>query len=40
MTDKRFRNIQKTISSKYKNLPAKFRTYLDKVIKWEIQRWF
>lgn len=34
--EKDFETIKKQFSSKYKNLPAKFHTYLDDVIKWEI----
>ena len=31
-----FDNIKKQFSSKYKNLPVKFHSYLDEVIKWKI----
>ncbi|HEY6625478.1 MAG TPA: sigma 54-interacting transcriptional regulator, partial [Ignavibacteriaceae bacterium] len=36
--EKEFENLKKQFSSKYKNLPAKFHSYLDEVIKWEISR--
>lgn len=36
--EKNFYIIKKQFSSKYKNLPVKFHSYLDEVIKWEIQR--
>lgn len=35
---KDFEIFKKQFSSKYKNLPIKFHTYLDEVIKWKIQR--
>ena len=35
---KDFETLKKHFSSKYKNLPVKFHSYLDEVIKWEIQR--
>ena len=34
--EKDFETIKKQFSSRYKNLPVKFHTYLDDVIKWEI----
>jgi transcriptional regulator with GAF, ATPase, and Fis domain len=36
--EKNFETLKKQFSSKYKNLPAKFHTYLDEVIKWKIHR--
>lgn len=36
--EKDFETLKKQFSSKYKNLPAKFHTYLDEVIKWKIRR--
>ena len=33
-----FESFKKQFSSKYKNLPIKFHSYLDEVIKWEISR--
>lgn len=33
-----FVSLKKQFSSKYKNLPVKFHSYLDEVIKWKIQR--
>jgi Nif-specific regulatory protein len=36
--EKNFDTLKKQFSSKYKNLPVKFHSYLDEVIKWEIQR--
>jgi hypothetical protein len=34
--EKDFEILKKQFSSKYKNLPIKFHSYLDEVIKWEI----
>jgi len=36
--EKDFETFKKRFSSKYKNLPIKFHSYLDEVIKWEISR--
>jgi transcriptional regulator with GAF, ATPase, and Fis domain len=36
--EKNFDTLKKQFSSKYKNLPVKFHSYLDEVIKWEIRR--
>ncbi|MDZ7626463.1 MAG: sigma 54-interacting transcriptional regulator [Ignavibacteriaceae bacterium] len=36
--EKDFETFKKQFSSKYKNLPIKFHSYLDEVIKWEISR--
>jgi transcriptional regulator with GAF, ATPase, and Fis domain/CHASE2 domain-containing sensor protein len=36
--ERNFENLKKLFSSKYKNLPVKFHSYLDEVIKWEISR--
>ena len=36
--EKNFETLKKQFSSKYKNLPVKFHSYLDAVIKWEISR--
>jgi transcriptional regulator with GAF, ATPase, and Fis domain len=33
-----FVSLKKQFSSKYKNLPVKFHSYLDEIIKWKIQR--
>lgn len=32
-----FEEVKKEFSSKYKNLPAKFHSYLDEIIKWKIK---
>ena len=32
-----FETFKKQFSSKYKNLPVKFHSYLDEVTKWKIQ---
>jgi transcriptional regulator with PAS, ATPase and Fis domain len=36
--EKNLEALKKQFSSKYKNLPVKFHSYLDAVIKWKIQR--